>query len=529
MAESLNTPSSQSQLSFSQDASSSELPYRLPLELTVEDPETIRALIEHTEGPTREQFALEAMKIGVLALRHAGGRLDADLIHRESRRLVEQLRSLFADHSRQAHDRLTNSLREYFDPEDGRFSERVERLVGPEGELERVMRAELDGEDSQLAKTLLQHFGESSPLMKTLSPTESQGLLMTLRRTVEAELATQRERLLREFSLDEEGSALRRLVTELTENHGELSTALQTKIDGVMKEFSLHEEGSALKRLCDNVDEAQQKIRAEFSLDNEQSALKRLKVELLDILRQQTETSAKFQEEVKVALGQLVAKRGAEARSTARGHTFEQAVLEFLHHDAQGRGDIAEFSGDTTGQIKNCKVGDVVIQLGPESAAPHARIVVEAKEKQGYSLSKARQELDLARKNRGADFGIFVYSQDVAPGDMRPLMRYGNDIVVTWDARDATSDVIFLAALEIARALSVRRHASSPSQTADFASIDESILDIEKRTGNLDEVRKSAETIKSAAERIIDRARIDKKELEKQVQVLRETMQKLER
>ena len=529
MAESLNTPASQADMPYSENPRPAELPFRMLLELNVEDPETIRALSEREEGHPRELFALEAMKIGVLALRHAGGRLDADLIHRESHRLVEQLRSLFNDHSRQAHDRLSGALREYFDPDNGRFSERVERLVGPQGELQRVMRAEFHGEDSQLAKTLLQHFGESSPLMKTLSPSESEGLLATLRKTVEGELAAQRERLLREFSLNEEGSALRRLVAELKGNHGELSEALQKKIDSVMKEFSLHEEGSALKRLCENVDQAQQKIRAEFSLDNDQSALKRLKAELLDIIRQHTEASAKFQEEVKVALGQLVTKRGHEERSTVRGHTFEQAVFEFLSHDAQARGDIAEFTGDTTGNIKNCKVGDVVIELGPESAAAEARIVIEAKEKQSYALPKAREELELARKNRAAQYGIFVYSQDVAPPDIRPLTRYGHDIVVVWDARDAASDVVFLAALEVARALSVRRQPTEPSLAVDFESIDQSILDIEKRAGNLDDVRKSAETIHSAAERIIERSRIDKRELEKQVEVLRERMQSLRR
>jgi len=45
-------------------------------------------------------------------------------------------------------------------------------------------------------------------------------------------------------------------------------------------------------------------------------------------------------------------------------------------------------------------VGDIVVQLGPDQKASGARIVVEAKESGSYTLSKALEELETARKNR---------------------------------------------------------------------------------------------------------------------------------
>ena len=115
---------------------------------------------------------------------------------------------------------------------------------------------------------------------------------------------------------------------------------------------------------------------------------------------------------------------------------FQDAVCEFLAREAQHAGDIAIPTAHTTGLIKNCKVGDCVVELGPDSAAPGAKIVVEAKEEAGYSLARAREEIETARKNRDADWGLFVFSKKTAPSGLEPFQRYGNDFVVIWDAED---------------------------------------------------------------------------------------------
>ena len=103
-------------------------------------------------------------------------------------------------------------------------------------------------------------------------------------------------------------------------------------------------------------------------------------------------------------------------------------------------------------------------------------------------------------------------------------MRYGPDVIVAWDAEDPTTDAFLLAALEISRALCVRMQAATERARIDFTPIDRAILDIEKRVQNLDQVRTSAETIKSSSEKILDRVRIDRKALDEQLAVLRDAM-----
>jgi hypothetical protein len=504
-----------------------DLPESLVLELTIEDADVLRALVQHEAGPERDQYAREALKIGVLALRHAAGSWDADLIQRETTRLLETLRQQLDDHARQSQEKLTGTFQTYLDPEQGQFGQRIRRLTDEDGELSRLLRPLVDGDDSRLAKTLLAHVGESSPLMKLLSPDQSEGLLAALRGNVEGQLRVQREQLLKEFSLDNPEGALRRLVQEITSRHGDFTQHMQVKIDEVVKEFSLDEENSALSRLVGNVDEAQKKITQEFSLDNKQSALHKLKEELTTILSSHMKTSSDFQEEVKVALGKLVTKREEVVRSTRHGATFETAVYEFLAHQAHRRGDLPESTGERPGLIRNCKVGDAVIELGPDHAAVGARVVVEAKQKSGYTFAEARAEIEQARKNRDAQIGLFVFSRRLAPADLEPLTRLGNDLFLIWDAEDTTSDPYFQAALEIARALCVRTREAEQDLVVDFTVVDKAVLDIEKRVKNLEQIRSSAQTIKSSSEKILERVRIDQDALDKQVTLLRDSMSDL--
>jgi hypothetical protein len=497
--------------------------FPLSLELWVTDRDVLEALADYPEGEERNRFALEALKIGVLALRHVGGQATADLIHREVRGMQQALEQ----HNKVVHQQVTHTLQEYFDPKNGRFSQRVEGLVAHDGELAQLIKGLIDGENSQLAKTLLAHVGGESPLMQQLDPRQSAGLLAVLKQTVEAQLAQQRDQVLKEFSLDNKEGALARLVGELNASHGDLTKGLREKIDEVIKEFSLDKQDSALSRLVQNVDRAQRTITDQFSLNNETSCLSLLKRELLTVLEAHVKTNAEFQEEVKLTLRELTIRREEQARSTLHGGNFQSAMFEYLHRQSEARGDIADFTADRVGEIKNCKIGDVVVTMGPDYPASGAHIVFEAKEERGYTLKSALEEIQSARKNRSAQVGIFVFSKKTAPAELRPFSHYGIDFVVVWDAEDPASDVILMAALEAARSICFRAERRSDAAKADFEAIERAVLEIEKRAGNLDEVRKSAETIQGASAKILERVRIDREALDRQVTQLREKVGEL--
>jgi hypothetical protein len=513
--------------SHASNGSAQTLPATLLLALNVTDRDTIAELYHRPEGELRDEYALQALRIGVLALRQARGQVDGEVIQRESQRMLANLEHQLQSHAAQMQQQLAGSLKEYFDPQSGRFHERVERLIKQDGELEQVLRRQIGGTDSELCKTLLNHVGSGSPLLKLLTPDESQGLLGALRAMVDQQLSQQREKVLKEFSLDNKEGALARLVSEIIAGNGQLTCDLQTKIDLIAREFSFDNEASAIMRFDKLLADTKHAVNANLTLDDDASALSRLKKEVLGILESHHRLNRDFQEEVKVTLATMVARREESERSTRHGVAFEEAVCEFLHRRAQYKGDIFARTGNDTGLIKNCKIGDFLIELGADCSAAGAKVAVEAKEKADYTFADARKEIEKARENRDAQIGLFIFSQRTAPSGLDPFSRVGNDVFVTWNAEDAATDLYLTAGLEMARALCIRAGRQSEAQAADFTAIDAAILEIEKRSGSLKEITTWSETIRNNSERIIDHVRKTRNSLERQIEILQERLHDL--
>jgi len=505
-----------------QKPSDESLPYSLPLELTVTDPEVVAELCARQEGRVRDEYALGALRLGVLALRQARGQIDANTLRHEGERLLGDVQAALTEHRTHLDRTLVGTLREYFDPESGRFSERVQRLLKKDGELETLLSRKVTAADSEMCQALAMLVGRDSPLVRLLSPGESNEFLMALHVAVSAELECQRKQVLREFSLDNKEGALSRLVGELTDKNGQLRADLQDKIDGLVKQFSFDDEQSALSRMSRTVATTNEAISRHLTLDDEKSALYRLRRELLEVLGKHAETYQKFQEEVRVTLERMQARREEAAASTRHGGVFEVAVFEVVQSEAQRLRDVASAVGSSTGRIKNCKKGDAVTELGPESAAPGSKVVVEAKEDASYDLAAARAEMETARQNRDAESGLFVFSKKTAPAGLEPLARYGDDVFVVWDADDVATDSQLRLGLSVARALCTRKALERSSLDVDFTAIDQALLEIARQVKELDEIRTWTDTIRSNGQKILDRLRISREKLEKQGEVLTE-------
>jgi hypothetical protein len=456
----------------------------LDLALEVSDAEVLAELRRFPEGPERDRHALAALRVGVLALRVASGQLDASSIREAGQAIVAEVRELLSTRAAELHERVGATLTHYLDAQRGALPQRLDALLRTDGELERLLRAHVGGDDSLLARSLAKHIGESSPLFKLLSPTDANGLRAQLASTVEAALADQRKEFLREFSLDHKDSALSRLVSQ----------------------FSLDDEGSAMNRLSRMVSAATEQIGKNLTLDDDGSALSRLKRELQQTIDRLVRENTEFQAQVREALARLDTRKKSEARTPRHGIEFETRLGEVLAVEAERCGDVLEATGETTGVIKNCKVGDYVVSLGAESAAAHARVVWEAKDKRGHSLRAALDEIDEARRNRQAQVGVFVFSSQNAPESLGILHRHGSDVVVTWDADDPAGDLVVRAAYSLARALAVRERRTLESSHAALAEIERSARAIEKQVAYLDDVRKWAETVRGHGEKILDRS-----------------------
>jgi len=505
----------------------------LELRLEISDPEILLELRKRQVGQERTQFALTALRIGVLSLRAAVGQLDTRTVKEAGDQLVADIREVLTIRAADLTNALAKSLMQYFDPATGLLSQKLEGLTKRDGELTRVLNQHL-GEDSVLASTLAVYLGEESPVFKLLSPGDAQGIRAQVEATLNAALLEQRRHFLQEFSLDQEGSALSRLVREMQEIQERLRSDFAGQAEKIRSEFSLDKSDSALCRLVSKVDNAQKSIADQFSsdndasvmnrlsklltntstainknltLDDDQSALSRLKREIDSAINGLIQRNDAFHSEVRETLARLDARRQEAARSTSHGAAFEDQVAGILTVESQKLGDLFEATGNTTGIIRNCKVGDCVTELGPDSQAPKARIVWEAKEDGSYDLKRALSEMETARKNRQAQIGVFVFSRNTAPEGLGYFNRYGNDIVIIWDACDPVNDIFVHAAYSVGRALAVRQRAVAAKTGETTHEIELAVRAVEKHIRQLEDIETWAGTIESNSKKILDRSK----------------------
>lgn len=503
------------------------------LSLEVTDRECIDELVARNEGRERDFFALSALRVGMLSLRHAAGVVDRQGLRSECDQLVATMRQTLNAHYEKTTGDISNVLQRYFDVNNGSLLQRLDRLVKKDGELEGLLSRHVGDGTSSLAVNLERHLGPESPIRQVLSVDRGKGLLAALNEVIIESVKTQNEAITGEFTLDNEESALSRLVSKITDENGQLRKEFSDDLDSLRKEFSLDNENGSLCRLIRQVDQSRRAIVAEFSpenessilsrigkllestndsirgsltLDDENSPLSRLKKELVGAVDEVQKSNAEFHTEIREALASITAKRAEAKRSTQHGNAFHDEVGSFMEHEAQRVNDICELTGEIAGVIPRCKKGDAVITLGPESSAPGVRIVAEAKSDKSYTLKKALDEIQVARENREASHGIFVFSTEAAPDGMEPLNRFGSDIVVIWDAENPASDVNLRAALSIARFIAIDKAKDDGEKQGDRLAIETAIQSITRQLDALADIQKLATTVRNNGEKIVSKA-----------------------
>lgn len=499
----------------------------LYVNMVLSDPEVILAAREYPDGRARTEFLQTALKIGVLSLRTARGVIDGDAVRKEGERLMTALSERLNGWRDGMERQVLSSLGTYFDPKTGLFIDRVERLVKSDGELATLMQSQVTDAQRTLSNLFESFIKENTQLLQALDPSEENQLIGSMKKAVDGVIQAANLQVVSQFSLDNKDGALTRFLGELTSKHGDLTEALSKKMSNVVEEFSLDKADSALSRLVKRVEISQSTVTSQLSLDNPESALSRMQLMLQEQHKQTIEVTNQLSETLKIAVSQLQTRRTEAAKSTQHGLDFEQAVGHELRQIAAASGDVLEDVGTSTGIIPNNKVGDFLQTVGPEKAASGARIVWEAKASAAYDLAKTLAEADVARRNRQAGVCIFVHSEETATPSIPTFARYGMDLVLRWNESDPSTDVWLKAAAMVATALSVRAASHDKKDAASFKVVDGAIERIRKQIEGFEEIRKSATTSKSAAEKILERGRIMEETLVSQVTTIVDEFDKL--
>lgn len=480
------------------------------------------ALFGALDEPARDQLAHDAWAIGLRALSNAHQVAQESKLKDVGAALLGDIDKQLKVYVEQQQQTIGAVLARFFDPKDGQVTQRLSAFVDDQGVLARQLQRFLGPQGSVLAETLAKQVGETSPLFKKLSPTDSTGLVKVLEAQLRAVMGEGHAELVRALDPLAEGGAVARFLKSLREELKGAEEDRQRQLSTAVAALDANDEQSLLSRLVRETERSRCAVLSAVNPEDPASPMAMLKASLSKLLQEQStsqlalakrqeERQVQFEKEVREALARIETKRMQELKSTRGGLVFEDAVIAFVRNATQGGPCVFDATGATAGMGRG-KKGDAVVRFTQESAFAGAAVVFEAKRDASYSVQKALDELDGARKNRDAGAGVFVMARTHASDVFPRFARYGNNVLVVWDDQDPSTDTYLHAAVLLGVGLVTRT--KTVGDEGDITALRDIEKRIEEEILRLEKMEKHSESIRKNTDGISDEIRKAQKKLE---------------
>ncbi len=178
----------------------------LHLDLAVADQTVVKYLIAFDE-PIRQDKAIEALRVGVIAIQSASPTLDTKVVEEKFREVESSIDTCIIDFERD----IKAKLEEYFKTGSGSVPRSLEALFGSDGILTQSLNQYFAADTGKVTKLLQDQVGPSSPFAKSLDPNNKESVISRLQVTVKNHIEEEVNKIVDQFSLDKEESALSRL------------------------------------------------------------------------------------------------------------------------------------------------------------------------------------------------------------------------------------------------------------------------------------------------------------------------------
>jgi hypothetical protein len=250
------------QTSIACDGSITPVLSNLDLHLVINDRNIINYLSQFGDEVTQCEKAAEALKVGVIAIQSASPTLDTQIVQAMFYEVESRLRGQMTDFQ----SKLTDDFRRYFADRDGVVPQSLDRVFGDNGAIAHTFQNFFDPNEGRVARMMQAHVGPQSTFGKAIDPENKRGVLALIEARVQELVEAKLDEVLRQFSLDEDGSAMCRLNGMLSQFFANLNQSLGIKsaaaaeaerghIKGMMFEEALYREFAELgKQLGDETE-----------------------------------------------------------------------------------------------------------------------------------------------------------------------------------------------------------------------------------------------------------------------------------
>jgi hypothetical protein len=479
-------------------------------------------LFGELDDPQRRQLALDAWTIGLRALYNAHTAAQESKLKDIGESLMGDIGRQLSAHIERQQETIAEVLGRFFDPTDGHVNQRLTAFLNDDGVLARVLDKYLGPGNSVLPETLARQVGQSSPLLKKLSPTDSEGVIKTLETQLRTVMENGHAEVLKTLDPLTDDGAVARFLKSLREELKAANQDRAAQLSAALAALDANDENSLLSRLVRETNQARQDVLTAVNPETPSSPMAVLKSSLTSLLQQQfasqaevankqQERQTRFENEVREALTRIETKRAQDQTSPRGGLDFEDEVTRFVNTATQGGPCVFTAVGATAG-IGRCKKGDAVLRFTAESVFANAGVVFEAKREAGYTVQAALAELDEARKNRDAGAGVFVMARSHASEVFPRFVRYGSNVLVTWDEQDPRTDPYLHAAILLGMSLVTRSRTTG--DVGDITALKDIEARIEGELSRLEKMEKYTHNIRKNVDDIGDEVRKAQKALD---------------
>lgn len=230
--------------------------------------------------------------------------------------------------------------------------------------------------------------------------------------------------------------------------------------------------------------------------DKEDGALGKMKQELL----------GEFREQVDRLIRNHAEKTALIEKSNLSGWKYEELVENKIREYTKITGDWVENCGSTPGILRR-KNGDLLLTINTEQEQIYKdlKIVFECKKRKetesAFSINEMRNSLQIARKNREAQAGIFVVdSMNLLPGQESFINLGPSDWAVAYD--ENVGDIFLSFCYRIARE-SILVVKGSNVDTINTEEIQQYIQQVQNKLANLSQVYSSLQLARNGIDKSV--------------------------
>lgn len=216
----------------------------LDLNLIITDRNVLAYLVQFPDEDSQIEKAMEALKVGVVAIQSASPTLDTTVVQSQFTEMEANMREYIAEFQQD----VKNDLKKYFEDHDGVVPRSIDGVFGGEGSLSRTFQAFFDPEEGRLSQLMQRQIGPDSTFGKALDPQNRQGIIALIEARIRELVEAKLEDVLEQFSLDEDDSAMSRLSNMLTEFFGQLNQSLGIKTATAEEAQKGHVKGMEFER-----------------------------------------------------------------------------------------------------------------------------------------------------------------------------------------------------------------------------------------------------------------------------------------